>query len=98
VEDGLGYNGWCRVVVTATDSIASSLVKPLNTRGDNLEFFLARDESYISVINRPRLAITFRNNDGNWAEPKDLGRIINFGLGSRGPYVTADNKYLFYST
>jgi hypothetical protein len=50
------------------------------------------------VTNRPRLGISFRNSDGSWTEPRNFGSKIDFGLGSWGPYVTSDNKYLFYST
>jgi hypothetical protein len=94
----LGYNDWCRVEISGTDSSASSLGKPLNTPGDNLDYFVSRDESYMIVTNRPRLGISYRNSDGSWTEPRDFGKKINFGLGSWGPYVTTDNKYLFYST
>jgi len=42
-----------------------------------------------------RIAIS---NDGSWTNPANFGPVIDFGLGSWGPYVTPDNKYLFYST
>jgi hypothetical protein len=97
-ENGSGYNDWCRVVVSATDSIASSLGKPLNTPGENLDFFISRDESYMIVTNRPRLGISYRNSDGSWTEPRNFGPKIDFGLGRWGPYVSPDNKYMFYTT
>jgi hypothetical protein len=50
------------------------------------------------VTNRPALAISYRNNDGSWTNPRNFGPKINFGLGSWGPWVTPDNKYLFYTT
>ena len=42
-----------------------------------------------------RIAIS---NDGSWTNPRNFGPEINFGLGSWGPCITPDNKYLFYST
>lgn len=97
-ENGYGLNDWCNVLISGTDTTASSLGRPLNTGGENLDFFVSRDESFMIVTNRPQLAISFRKNDGNWTNPQNFGININFGLGSWGPWVTPDNKYLFYST
>jgi len=72
--------------------------RPINTSGENLDFFVSRDESYMIVTNRPGLGISYRNNDGSWTNPRNFGPKIDFGLGSWGPYVTPDDKYLFYST
>jgi hypothetical protein len=95
---GEGLNDWCRVAINGADTIAFSLGKPLNTSWENLDFFVARDESYMIVTNRPGLGISYKNDDGSWTNPRNFGRKIDFGLGSWGPYVTSDNKYLFYST
>ncbi len=95
---GAGLNDWCSVIINATDSTALSLGRPLNTGGENLDFFISRDESFMIVTNRPQLGISYRKSDGNWTNPRNFGPKINFGLGSWGPWVTPDNKYLFYST
>lgn len=95
---GEGLNDWCRVFINGVDTIALSLGKPLNTAQDNLDFFVSRDESYM-IISRPvGLAISFNKNSGIWTNPVNLGKKINFGLGMWGPWVTRDNRYLFYST
>lgn len=96
--NGSGLNDWCKIIITGTDSTALSLGRPLNTGGENLDFFVSKDESYMIVTNRPGLGISYRKDDGSWTNPRNLGPKIDFGLGSWGPYVTADNKYLFYST
>jgi hypothetical protein len=96
--NGTGMNDWCKIIITGSDSTASSLGRPLNTGGDNLDFFVSRDESFMIVTNRPSLAICYKKDDGTWTNPRVLGRKIDFGLGSWGPWVTPDNKYLFYST
>jgi len=97
-KDGAGLSDWCKVNISGTDTTTTSLGRPLNTGGDNLDFFVSRDESYMIVTNRPQLAISFRRNDGSWTNPGNFGPRINFGLGSWGPWVTPDNKYMFYST
>jgi hypothetical protein len=96
--NGAGMNDWCKIIITGTDSTASSLGRPLNTGGENLDFFVSCDESYMIVTNRPALAISYKKDDGTWTNPRVFGKKIDFGLGSWGPWVTPDNKYLFYST
>jgi hypothetical protein len=95
---GAGLSDWCRVIITGADTSALSPGRPLNTSGENLDFFVSRDESFMIVTNRPVLGISYKKDDGSWTNPRNLGPNINFGLGSWGPYVTQDNKYLFYST
>jgi hypothetical protein len=96
--NGSGLNDWCKIVITGADTTASSLGRPINTSGENLDFFVSRDESFMIVTNRPQLGISYRKSDGSWTNPRNFGPKIDFGLGSWGPYVTSDNKYLFYST
>jgi hypothetical protein len=96
--NGAGLSDWCRVIITGADTTALSLGRPLNTGGENLDFFVSNDELFMIVTNRPGLGISYRNNDGSWTNPRNFGPKINFGLGSWGPYVTPDNKYLFYTT
>ena len=95
---GAGLSDWCRVAFSGSDTSALSLGKPLNTGKEELDFFVSRDESFMIVTNRPDLGISFRNDDGRWTNPVSLGPEINFGLASWGPWVTEDNKYLFFST
>ncbi|MDY0081275.1 MAG: putative Ig domain-containing protein [Ignavibacteriaceae bacterium] len=96
----LGASDWCRVKISKTDTTAVSLGLPVCTAGDNLDFFISRDESFIITANpQPKgLSISYHKNDGGWTNPKSLGPVINFGLGMWGPYVTSNNKYLFYTT
>jgi hypothetical protein len=96
--NGTGMNDWCKVIVSGADTTASSLGRPLNTGGENLDFFISQDESYMIVTNRPTLAISYKKEDGTWTNPRVFGKKIDFGLGSWGPWVTPDKKYLFYST
>jgi hypothetical protein len=95
----IGASDWCKLLAGGSDTTAISLGLPLNTAGDNLDFFIARDESFM-IIARPGtgLCLSFHNSNGTWTNPKNLGPTINWGLGSWGPYVTSDNKYLFYTT
>jgi hypothetical protein len=97
-KNGSGMADWCKVVSNGHDTTAISLGEPLNTRRDDLDYYISADKSFIIVTNRPGLAVSFKNSDGSWTTPKSLGPAINFGLGSWGPYITNDRKYLFYTT
>lgn len=96
--NGAGLSDWCKVLFKGADTTVLSLGRPINTEGENLDFFVSRDESFMIVTNRPRLGISYRKEDGTWTNPGNFGPKIDFGLGSWGAYVTPDNKYMFYST
>jgi hypothetical protein len=96
--NGAGLSDRCLLSEKGADTTASSLGRPLNSSGEDLDFFVSWDESYIIVTNRPGLGISFRNKDGSWTNPQNFGRKIDFGLGSWGAFVTPDNKYMFYTT
>jgi uncharacterized protein (TIGR02145 family) len=80
------------------------LPAPVNSEQYNdMHPCIAPDESYLifDSENRPRqndcgLFISFRNNDGSWSEPVNMGSIItqsNAGMAK----VTLDEKYLFFN-
>lgn len=99
---GLGATDWCRLFMNTSDTTVVSLGLPLNNYIDNLDFFISKDESYIIIAknngSNTKLHISYRKNDGTWTNPKNLGQAINFGLAAWGPYVSPDNKYLFFTT
>lgn len=97
-KNSVGAGDWCTLNLNGPDTVASGLGRPLNTEWDNLDFFVARDESLIIVSTVLGLAVSYPTDNGNWTCPKNLGGKINFGLASWGPYLTPDNKYLFYTT
>jgi hypothetical protein len=96
-NQSIGAADWCKLFINGADTTAISLGLPLNSSVDNLDFFVSRDETFM-ILAKSGLKISFLKNDGNWTNPKDLGPQINFGLGMWGPFVSSDNKYLFYTT
>ncbi len=95
---GVGMADWCKVTINGKDTSALSFGRPLNTGGDNLDYFIAADESYMIVTNRPRFGICYKKSDGGWTSPKSFGPVIDFGIACWGPYVSDDKKYLFFTT
>jgi hypothetical protein len=87
------------IIKFTDDTTAISLGAPLNYPGYNLDFFIQRDESFMILPDTSNvLCISYHNADGSWTSPRSLGKMISFGLAAWGPYVTVDNKYLFYTT
>lgn len=96
--NGAGLSDWCCMNLTGTDTSATSLDIPINTVREDLDFFVSRNESFMIVTNCPRLGISFKKEDGSWTNPVSFGPKIDFGLGSWGPWVIPDNRFLFYSS
>jgi hypothetical protein len=97
-KNTVGLGDWCKLNFAGPDTTAISLGTPLNAAWNNLDFFISRDESFMIVTTLFGLGISYPKTDGSWTNPRVLGTGINFGLGTWGPYVTPDNKYLFYTT
>lgn len=97
-KNTIGASDWCKLEFSGSDTTAVGLGMPLNTAWENLDFFVSRDETYMIVTTPFGLSISYPKKDGTWTNPRELGSKINFGLGMWGPFVTPDNKYLFYTT
>jgi hypothetical protein len=77
---------------------------PVNT-GGALHAYVAPDKSYM-IFNSPRagsytkldLWISFRNENGSWTNPKNMGKAINSWADAiLCPTVTPDGNYLFFT-
>ena len=78
----------------------------LNSTGYDDGPFVAPDESYIifesqrpeSINGSIDLFICFRNKDGQWSNPKNMGPKINSSFSERFSRVSPDSKYLFFGS
>jgi len=62
--------------------------------------FIAPDQSYLLFSRegppaKSGLHISYRNQEGKWTPPQNLGEEINAG-GAGTPYVSPDGEYLFF--
>ena len=78
---------------------------PVNTRFAEVDPFISADESYlIYCTNTPGgfggfdLYISFRNPDGTWSAPLNMGEDINSSAAEFRPSVTPDEKYFFFTS
>ena len=82
-----------------------SLGNVAKTTAGETEPFMSPDERYLIFISETRkggsggwdLWICFRENDGSWTEPVNLGPDVNTADDEYGPRVTPDGKYLFFT-
>jgi hypothetical protein len=91
-----------KLVITNKDTVVQSLGAPINSSDNGVDFYVARDESYIIFVSHRNkahaLVISYHKNNGGWTNFKNLGTSINTsGWWPWGPFVTTDNKYLFFT-
>lgn len=102
--NGVGRMDISTYMKTDANGAYRSLGRPLNSPGNEGDFYVARDETFI-VFGSPHrggagggdLFISFRQSNGSWSEPENLGAPINTPGFEFGPYVTDDKRYLFFS-
>ncbi|MFA4853334.1 MAG: putative Ig domain-containing protein, partial [Bacteroidales bacterium] len=85
---------------------AINLGSPINSNKGNDTPFIARDESYLIFASdrvgsyetdKRDLYISYRKNDNTWTNPKNMGSKINTTGYDLFPYVSPDNKYMFFT-
>ncbi|WP_185969065.1 PD40 domain-containing protein [Carboxylicivirga sp. M1479] len=70
---------------------------------DEESIFVSANESYIIFSryatneNGPDLFISYRDYSGNWIQPELLGSKINTSDWERRPFVSIDNRFLFFT-
>lgn len=95
----VGLSDWSKVQINGKDTIVVSLSFPINRVVDDLDFFIAKDESYMITCPMGPIGISYPNKTTDkWSNSRFFNEKINFGIGGWGVYVSPDNKYLFYTT
>jgi hypothetical protein len=75
----------------------------LNIKGDNESIFVSADESFAILSNvtnnktKSDLYISYRDTSNEWSNPTKLDSTINTNDWELRPFVSADNKYLFFT-
>ncbi len=80
------------------------LAGPVNTEFTEHDPFVAPDGSYLIFasdrpggLGRSDLWISFRDGDGSWGEPKNMGAEINSAGYDFCPMLSPDGSYLFFT-
>jgi hypothetical protein len=101
----LGQRDICKLIIGNSDTTLVGLGLPLNSSANEGDFFISNDESFIIVMSNKSgglgstdLYISFKKSNDTWTNPKNMGTSVNTSSDDFGPYVTMDNKYLFYES
>ncbi|MEM0931371.1 MAG: hypothetical protein AAGJ12_02820 [Bacteroidota bacterium] len=73
---------------------------PINSKSGKCTPYISPKEDYLifaSIGNELDLMISYNNGNGKWINTKKLNNRIN-NKGQGNPYVTLDNKFLFFTT
>lgn len=81
------------------------LPESINTDRYEADVFIAPDESYMIFcairadgLGDGDLYISFKDSEGNWSEAQNMGEPVNSALHELCPFVSANGKYLFYTS
>ena len=84
---------------------AKRLPGDVNTKAYEADVFVSPDESYIiycatkrSGLGRGDLYVSFRDEDGLWSRGINLGAPVNTEGHELCPFVTADGRFLLYTS
>jgi hypothetical protein len=83
-----------------------NLGPPVNSEYEEFDPFVAPDGSYIIFTSYERpggygngdFYISFRQGDGSWSEPVNMGDPINSQANENRPFVTLDGRYFFFTS
>lgn len=82
-----------------------NLGEQINTDYHEVDAFIAPDESYMIFctdkpggFGRHDIYVTFRNENGEWSDPMNMGEKINTSFSEYIPYISPDGKYFFFTS
>jgi hypothetical protein len=82
------------------------LPETVNMPGTSFNGFISPDESFLIFSTyiqedsslRCDLYISFKDSHGEWTDPRNMGEQINSKGNDLSPWVSHDNKYLFFAS
>ena len=84
---------------------AKNLGRIINTRYDEVDPYIAPDGSFLLYCSdrpggfgRLDIYIAYKTRDGSWSQSINVGKWINTAGNDERPYVTLDQKYLFFTS
>ncbi len=103
---GLGENDIYRARrVNGQWTAPENLGRPVSSEFREFDPFIAPDERYVIFAStRPGglggsdLYVSFRERNGAWGEPKNMGPAVNSPASDYTPMLSPDGKYLFFTS
>ncbi|UCG62318.1 MAG: PD40 domain-containing protein [Candidatus Zixiibacteriota bacterium] len=104
-EDGQNFDIYFSAYDNGSYGQPQKLPGDINTEYNEGGPFVAPDESYLVFhsnrpggVGRSDLYISFREEDGTWSRCVNLGAPVNSPESETIPFVSADGKFLFYTS
>jgi tetratricopeptide (TPR) repeat protein len=104
-EDSLSWDIYRSRYVNGEYLPQERLEWPINTEFDELDPYVAPDESYLMFgsrrpggFGRDDTYISFRREEGSWTHPINIGRPLNSSSWENRINVTPDGRYFFFSS
>ena len=100
-SDGSGHMSYAHLINGKYEE-PQKMSDEINTGKYIAHPFIAPDESYllwdaeIDGVNTPDIFISFRQSDGSWGSPINMGTKINTERYEQHPKLTPDGKYLLF--
>ncbi len=84
---------------------AQNMGTPINSPGDEVAPFLHADgesfyfaSTYHPGFGRADIFVSYKNEDGSWQEPKNLGYPLNSSAEDQGIFIAVNGKQAFYAS
>jgi len=105
-EGGYGQHDLYRSKkVKGTYTTVENLGPVINTKASELDPLVAPDESYLIFCSEARggfgdqdLFVSFRQMDGSWGEPRNMGAGVNTAGEDMRPILSSDGNVLFFTS
>jgi Tol biopolymer transport system component len=106
LEDGFGGEDiWVSKYVNGEYTEPENLGSSVNSQIDEVDPFIAPDESYIIFLRRDEngygrfdLFISYQKDNGSWTNAKNMGEPINSTASEICPSISPDGKYFFFTS
>jgi hypothetical protein len=103
---GQGTNDiFCSKFIDGKYNTAKKLPMPINTEYREFDAYVTPDEKTIIFSSvKPGgfggadIYLSWKNNDGKWIEPRNMGSEINSAGSEYGSTISPDGKYFFYTS
>ena len=96
---------YCSVITTGTYQSPEKLELAVPNEAQLTNPAISPDESFLVFSSgdlggegASDLFITYKNREGEWSEPKNLGAGINSAFSDFAPSVSPDGKYLYFTS
>jgi hypothetical protein len=103
-EAGAGSSDIYRVRFVDGRYLQPEKIEAISSPSPDNSPFIAPDESYLlwssfrGGYGLSDLFVSFRQSDGDWSGPRNLGPQLNSGAKEEFPYVTPDGRFLFFNS